>query len=67
MMDNSLESEIISTAHHLKSLITMYVLVNQTPLNPYYSDLCNTLEKLPRIIEWERNKQNDRERETDCQ
>lgn len=65
-MDNSLESQIISTAHHLNALITMHVFVNQTPLNPYYSDLCNTLEKLPNIIEWERNKQNDRERETDC-
>lgn len=65
-MDNSLESQIISTAHHLNALITMYVFVNQTPLNPYYSDLCNSLEKLPNIIEWERSKQNDRERETDC-
>ena len=65
-MDNSLESQIISTAHHLNALITMYVFVNQTPLNPYYSDLCNSLEKLPNIIEWERNKQNVRERETDC-
>lgn len=50
-MDNSLESQIISTAHHLNALITMYVFVNQTPLNPYYSDLCNSLEKLPNIIE----------------
>lgn len=65
-MDNSLESQIISTVHHLNALITMYVFVNQTPLNPYYSDLCNKLEKLPNIIESERNKQNDRERETDC-
>ena len=65
-MDNSIESQIISTAHHLSALITMYVFVNQAPLNPYYSDLCNSLEKLPNIIEWERNKQNDRKRETDC-
>jgi uncharacterized protein YwgA len=66
-MGNSIESEIISTAHHLKSLITMYVLLEfSTPLAPYYSDLCNKLEKLANIIEWERNKQNDRKRETDC-
>ena len=66
-MDNSIESQIISTVHHLKSLITMYVLLEfSTPLEPYYSDLCNKLEKLARIIESERNKQNDRKRETDC-
>ena len=66
MMDNSLESQIISTIHHLNALITTYVLVEDPVVSIYYSDLCNTLEKLPRIIEWERNKQNDRERETDC-
>ena len=66
-MDNSLESQIISTAHYLNALITMYVFVENPTVEPFYSDLGNRLEKLPRIIEWERNKQNDRERETDCQ
>ena len=64
MMDNSLESQIISTIHHLNALITTYVLVEDPVVSIYYSDLCNKLEKLANMIE--RNKQNDRKRETDC-
>ena len=64
MMDNSLESQIISTIHHLNALITTYVLVEDPVVSIYYSDLCNKLEKLATMIE--RNKQNDRKRETDC-
>lgn len=48
---NNLESEIIETARNLESLITMYVLITNSPLEPYYSDLCRRLEKLERIIE----------------
>lgn len=63
-MDNSLESEIISTIRHLNALITTYVLVEDSVVLAYYSDLCNKLEKLANMIE--RNKKNDRKRETDC-
>lgn len=63
-MDNSLESQIISTIHHLNALITTYVLVEDPVVSVYYSDLCNKLEKLATMIE--RNKTNDRKRETDC-
>ena len=65
-MDNSLESEIISTAHHLIALITTYVFVENPPVEPYYSDLGNRLEKLARIMASERNRKNDRKREIDC-
>lgn len=64
-MDNSLESQIISTIHHLNALITTYVLVEDPVVSVYYSDLCNKLEKLATMIE--RNKQNDRNRKTNCQ
>lgn len=49
---SNLESEIIETAQHLNSLITLYVLSKNppTPLEPYYSELCRSLEKLRRII-----------------
>ena len=63
MMDNSIESQIISTIRHLNALITTYVLVEDPVVLAYYSDLCNKLEKLATMIE--RNK-NDRKRETDC-
>ena len=65
-MDNSLESEIISTAHHLIALITTYVFVENPTVEPFYSDLGNRLEKLARIMASERNKKNDRNRKTDC-
>ena len=63
-MDNSLESEIISTVQHLNSLITMYVLITNPPVDAYYSDLCGRLERFASIIE--RSKQNTRKREIDC-
>ena len=63
-MDTSLESEIISTAHHLDSLITMYMLATNPPVDAYYSDLCGRLERFASIIE--RSKQNTRKREIDC-
>lgn len=63
-MDNSIESQIISTIRHLNALITTYVLVEDPVVLAYYSDLCNKLEKLANMIE--RNKKNDRKRETDC-
>lgn len=63
-MDNSLESEIIETAHHLNALITMYVLVTNPPVDAYYSDLYGRLERFASIIE--RSKQNTRKREIDC-
>ena len=63
-MDNSLESEIIETAHHLNALITMYALATNPPVEAYYSDLCGRLERFASIIE--RSKQNTRKREIDC-
>ena len=63
-MDNSLESEIISTVQHLNSLITMYVLATNPPVDAYYSDLCGRLERFASIIE--RSKQKTRKREIDC-
>ena len=63
-MDNSLESEIIETAHHLTALITMYALVTNPQVEAYYSDLCGRLERFASIIE--RSKQNTRKREIDC-
>ena len=63
-MDNSLESEIIETAHHLNALITMYALVTNPQVEAYYSDLCGRLERFASIIE--RSKQNTRKREIDC-
>ena len=50
-MDNSIESEIISTVQHLNSLITMYVLITNPPVDAYYSDLCGRLERFASIIE----------------
>lgn len=64
MMDNSLESEIIETTHHLTALITMYGLVTNPQVEAYYSDLCGRLERFASIIE--RSKQNTRKREIDC-
>lgn len=63
-MDNSLESEIIETTHHLTALITMYGLVTNPQVEAYYSDLCGRLERFASIIE--RSKQNTRKREIDC-
>ena len=63
-MDNSLESEIIETVHHLNALITMYMLATNPPVETYYSDLCGRLERFASIIE--RSKQNTRKREIDC-
>ena len=65
-MDNSLESQIISTAQHLNAFITTYVLVENPSVDAYYSGLDNRLEKLARIMASERNKKNDRNRKTDC-
>lgn len=63
-MDNSLESEITSAVQHLTSLITMYVLATNPPVDAYYSDLCGRLERFASIVE--RSKQKTRKRERDC-